>query len=61
MKIGVGIAVLLTGMALLLPAAAQAWQKGLVEFVAFGWMEFGLVLLVTGAVVTFSPYKKRVA
>jgi hypothetical protein len=58
-KTGAGIIVLLIGLTLLLPAAAQAWQKGLVEFAALGGAVFGISLLITGALVAFQPYKKR--
>jgi uncharacterized membrane protein len=60
-KTGAGIIVLLIGIELLLPAAAQAWQKGLVEFAALGWMVFGIALLITGSLVAFRPYTKRKA
>jgi hypothetical protein len=53
-----GIISLLIGITLLLPAAAQAWQEGLVEFAALGGAVFGIALLITGALVTFSPYEK---
>ena len=59
LKIGAGMAVLLAGMSLLLPAAAQAGHKGLVEFTGFCYAIFGITLLLTGAVVAFCPYKKR--
>ena len=60
-KTGAGIIILLVGITLLLPAAAQAWQKGLVEFAALGGAVFGISLLITGALVAFQPYKKRKA
>jgi hypothetical protein len=58
-KTGAGIVVLLIGAALVMPAVAQAWQKGWVEFAALGWMVFGFALLITGGLLTFWPYQKR--
>jgi hypothetical protein len=58
-KTGAGIAVLLTGLALMLPAAGQAWSDNMVNFAGLGYAVFGLALLMTGTVVTLSPYKKR--
>jgi hypothetical protein len=60
-KAGVGIIVLLTGVALTIPAAMQAGREGLVKFDALCWLIFGFALLVMGALVTFCPYKKRAA
>jgi len=59
LKTGAGIAVLLTGLALMLPAAGQAWSVNRVTFAGLGYAVFGLALLMTGTVVTLSPYKKR--
>jgi len=61
MKTGGGVAGLLTGLALMLPAAGQAWSENMVNFAGLGYAIFGLALLMTGTVVTLSPYKKRVA
>ena len=60
-KAGVGIVVLLTGVALTVPAALQACRLGLVKFDVLCWSIFGFALLVLGALVTFHPYKKRKA
>jgi len=61
MKIGAGIVVLLIGMVLMMPAAAQVRQEGLVGFAGLCYAVFGIALLMTGALVTFCPYKKRKA
>jgi uncharacterized membrane protein len=60
-KTGAGIVVLLLGLALMLPAAAQARREGMVEFAGLGCAVFGIALLIAGALVTFWPYKKRAA
>ena len=60
-KTGAGIIVLLIGVALMLPAAAQVCSEGLIRFEALCWMIFGLVLLLGGGLVAFTPYKRRVA
>lgn len=60
-KAGVGGVILLTGVALTIPAAMQAGREGLVKFDALCWLTFGFALLVMGALVTFCPYKKRKA
>jgi hypothetical protein len=54
-----GIIVLLIGVALMLPAAAQVCSEGLIRFEALCGMTFGLALLLAGALVTFRPYEKR--
>lgn len=59
LKIGAGIVVLLTGLALVLPAAMQTRQEGMVELDRLCFAVFGIALLITGAMVTFCPYKKR--
>ena len=59
MKISAGMVVLLIGIALMMPAAAQARHEGLVEFAGLGYAVFGIALLITGAMVAFCPYKKR--
>ena len=61
MKIGAGTIVLVIGMALMMPAAAQVRREGLVEFAGLCYAVFGIALLITGALVTFCPYKKRKA
>jgi hypothetical protein len=60
-KAGVGVIVLLTGVALAIPAAMQVGCVGLVKFDALCGLIFGFALLVIGALVTFCPYKKRKA
>ena len=59
LKIGSGCLVLLMGLALIMPAAAQAGQAGMVELDRLCFAVFGVALLITGAMVTFCPYKKR--
>ena len=59
MKIGAGIVVLLTGIALMMPAAAQARHEGMAEFDGLCYAVFGIALLITGALVAFCPYKRR--
>jgi hypothetical protein len=61
MKTGAGIVVLLIGLALMMPAAAQVRHEGLVEFAGLCYAVFGIALLITGALVAFWPYKKRKA
>jgi uncharacterized membrane protein len=58
MKIGAGIVVLLIGLALMMPAAAQARHEGLVEFGGLCYAVFGIALLIAGTLVAFWPYKK---
>jgi hypothetical protein len=58
MKIGMGIIVLLTGIVLMMPAAAQARHEGMVEFAGLCYAWFGIALLIVGALVAFYPYKK---
>ena len=60
-KTGAGIVVLLIGVALMLPTAAQVCSEGLIRFEALCWMIFGLALLLGGGLVAFTPYKRRVA
>jgi hypothetical protein len=60
-KAGAGGVILLTGVALAIPAAMQAGREGFVKFDALCWLIFGFALLVMGAGVTFCPYKKRTA
>jgi uncharacterized membrane protein len=61
MKTGAGIVVLLTGIALMMPAAAQARHEGMVEFAGLCYAVFGIALLITGALVAFCPYKRHKA
>jgi len=60
-KTGAGIVVLLIGVALMLPAAAQVCSEGLMRFEALCGMVFGIGLLWAGTLVTFWPYEKRKA
>ena len=60
-KTGAGIVVLLVGMALMLPAAAQVCSEGLIRFEALCGMVFGIGLLWAGWLVTLRPYEKRKA
>jgi hypothetical protein len=60
-KTSAGVVVLLTGVALAIPAALQARYNGIVTFDALCWLTFGFALLVMGALVTFCPYKNRKA
>jgi uncharacterized membrane protein len=59
MKIGAGIVVLLIGLALMMPAAAQARHEGMLEFAGLCYAVFGFALLITGGLVAFWPYKRR--
>jgi hypothetical protein len=61
MKTGAGIVILLIGIALMMPAAAQARHEGMVEFAGLCYAVFGIALLITGALVAFWPYKKAEA
>ena len=60
-KIGAGMVVLLIGLTFTLPPIAQGLHEGTVKFDGICYVVFGNALLITGALVTFSPYKKRVA
>ena len=55
MKIGAGIVVLLIGLALMMPAAAQTRHEGMVEFAGLCYAVFGIALLITGALLAFCP------
>ena len=59
MKIGAGIVVLLMGIALMMPAAAQVRHEGMVKLDGLCYAVFGIALLITGAMVAFCQYKKR--
>lgn len=61
MKSSSGIVVILIGMALMKPAAAQSRHEGMVEFSRLCYAWFGIALLMAGALVVFCPYKKRKA
>ena len=61
LKIGAGIVFLLTGLALVMPATVQTRQEGMVELDRLCFAVFGIALLITGALLTFCPCKKRIA
>jgi hypothetical protein len=61
LKTGVGCLVLLMGIALIVPAAAQAGRAGMVELDSLCFAVFGSALVITGAMVTFCSYKRRKA
>ena len=58
MKMGAGVAVVLTGLVLMLPAVGQDWHESLVKFNELCGLVFGFALLIAGALVTFCPYKR---
>jgi uncharacterized membrane protein len=58
-KIGAGIVVLLMGIALMMPAAAQVRHERMVKLDGLCYAVFGIALLITGAMVAFCQYKKR--
>ncbi len=60
-KIGAGMLVLLIGMAFMMPTATQAVHEGVIKYEAICLLVLGIALLISGAVVTFCPYKKRTA
>jgi hypothetical protein len=59
LKIGAGIVVLLIGIALMVPAAAQARHEGVVEFAGLCYAWFGIALFIAGTLFAFYPYRKR--
>lgn len=59
LKTGAGMLGLLTGLTLIIPAAAEAGHEGLVKFNSLCYLVFGVALLITSVVITFCPYKKR--
>jgi hypothetical protein len=59
LKTGAGILGLLTGIALMIPAAIQAGREGRVKFAGLCYFVFGVALLITGMLVAFCPYKRR--
>ena len=61
LKTGAGVAVLLVGIALMVPAATQSVTDGLVTFDALCRLVFGLCLLIAGTLVIFFPYQRRTA
>ena len=61
LKTGAGVAVLMVGVVLMVPAATQSVRDGLVTFDTLCQLVFGICLLITSALVAFCPYKKRVA
>lgn len=61
LKSGTGLAVLLAGGALMIPAATQAVRDGLATFEALCWLMFGISLLIAGLGVMCFPYQRRTA
>jgi hypothetical protein len=61
LKISTGIVGLLIGLALVMPAVAQARHEGFMKFDEVCFLVFGVALLVSGKLVTFFPYRKRKA
>ncbi|MEI9866698.1 MAG: hypothetical protein WDN00_19520 [Limisphaerales bacterium] len=61
LKTGVGVAVLLVGIALIVPAATQSIRDGLVAFDALCGLVFGFCLLIASTLVMCFPYQRRVA
>jgi hypothetical protein len=61
LKTGAGAAVLFVGFALMVPAATQSVEDGLVTFDALCRLVFGLCLMFPGALVTFCPYQGKSA
>jgi hypothetical protein len=59
LKTGAGLAVLLVGVALIVPAATQFFYNGLVTFDALCRLVFGICLMIPGALVTFCPYQRK--
>jgi len=59
LKVGAGILGLLTGIALMIPAAIQDGRDGLVQLNCLCYFVFGVALLMTGTLVAFCPYKRR--
>jgi hypothetical protein len=59
LKTGAGVAVLLVGIALMVPAATQSVRDGLVTFDAWCRLVFGLCLLIAGTLVVCFPYQRR--
>jgi hypothetical protein len=59
LKIGAGMLVFLIALAFVMPPVAQGVHEGLVKFADICHLVFGIALLITGAVVTFCPYKRR--
>lgn len=61
LKSGMGLAVLLAGGALMVPAATQSVSDGLVTFDALCRLVFGVSLLMVGMLVICFPYQRRAA
>jgi hypothetical protein len=59
LKTSAGVIVLLTSLAFMMPAVAQAGRDGMMKFDDLCYLMFGLALLIAGALVTFWPYEKR--
>ncbi len=54
-----GAAVLLVGIALMVPAATECVSHGSVTFEALCRLVFGICLMIPGALVTFCPYQRK--
>lgn len=61
LKSGAGLAVLLAGGALMIPATTQSVRDGLVTFEALCWLVFGISLLIASLGVMCFPYQRRAA
>ncbi len=61
LKTGVGLAVLLVGVTLMIPAARQSVEDGVVAFDALCGLVFGASLLIADTLVMFFPYQRRAA
>ena len=59
LKTGIGMAVLLAGIALMIPAATQSVCDGVVIFDALCWLVFGICLLIADTLVLCFPYQRR--
>lgn len=58
-KIGTGAVTVMIGLALVMPAIAQARDEGMMKFDEVAFLVFGIALLIAGGLVTFFPYTKR--
>jgi hypothetical protein len=61
LKTATGAAVLLVGIALMIPAAAQSLKDGVVTFDALCWLVFGISFLIANTLLLFFPYQRRTA
>jgi len=58
-KVGAGIIGILVGLALIMPAVAQARHEESMANDEVGLLMFGIALAIVGAGVIFCPFKKR--